>query len=224
MKIKKEKSRISIKKFNIKRLPNNEIKTNINLFLNRVYSNRNKNNHISSNIHFKKKFYDAKFKNEINLKEKFASLTDDEYKVVNKIKNVNMKNIQLNSKDNLTLKNKSSDDLPKKLKEKNNFSIFIKRNINEMNNPINRKFFFTYNDSSDNEFNNSKEETKIILNKKIFKRIFINDNNFFISNSGKKSRSYSFNSSTFSTDILKNQISKIVKDILKKHKNGIKFK
>jgi len=67
MKNKKSKARISIKKFIINNFPKNEIKSNINLFLNAKYTNRNNNNNnlVSSDNHIKKKNIVSKFRNDI---------------------------------------------------------------------------------------------------------------------------------------------------------------
>ena len=221
MKNKKSKPRISIKKFIINNFPTNEIKSNINLFLNTKYSSRNDNNYVSSKNHFQKNNLDSKFRNDKKGKEKLITLTEIIHKKTNKIKKDEIRNLELNQNDNNNLKNKSSDDLPKKIKDNNYFSDLTKNDINQMNNPINTKFFFATSDNSDNEMNLSKDEAKIILNKKIFKRNIINDSNLFLNNSTKRSGSYSLNASTFSSDILKNQISKIVKDITKRHKSLI---
>ena len=65
MKNKKSKARISIKKFIINNFPKNEIKSNINLFLNAKYTNRNNNNNlVSSDNHIKKKNIVSKFRND----------------------------------------------------------------------------------------------------------------------------------------------------------------
>ena len=221
MKNKKSKARISIKKFIINNFPKNEIKSNINLFLNAKYTNRNNNNLVSSDNHIKKKNIVSKFRNDKKGKEKLISLTENIYRSPSKLKIDEIKNMELSQKNNQTLKNKSSDDLPKKINDSNYFLDLKKENINQMNNPINTKLFFETRDNSDNEIYLSKDETKIILNKKIFKRNNLNDSNLFSNHSTRRSGSYSLNSSTFSTDILKNQISKIVKDISKNHKNRI---
>ena len=156
-------------------------------------------------------------------KEKLISLTENIYRSPSKLKIDEIKNMELSQKNNQSLKNKSSDDLSKKINDSNYFLDLKKENIiiNQMNNPINTKLFFETRDNSDNEIYLSKDETKIILNKKIFKRNNLNDSNLFSNHSTRRSGSYSLNSSTFSTDILKNQISKIVKDISKNHKNRI---
>ena len=222
MKNKKSKARISIKKFIINNFPKNEIKSNINLFLNAKYTNRNNNNNlVSSDNQIKKKNIVSKFRNDIKGKEKLISLTENIYRSPSKLKIDEIKNMELSQKNNQTLKNKSSDDLRKKINDSNYFLDLKKENINQMDNPINTKLFFETRDNSDNEIYLSKDETKIILNKKIFKRNNLNDSNLFSNHSTRRSGSYSLNSSTFSTDILKNQISKIVKDISKNHKNRI---
>ena len=106
MKNKKSKPRISIKKFIINNFPTNEIKSNINLFLNTKYSSRNDNNYVSSKNHFQKNNLDSKFRNDIKGKEKLI---------------------------NNNLKNKSSDDLPKKIKDNNYFSDLTKNDIININ-------------------------------------------------------------------------------------------
>ncbi len=59
--------------------------------------------------------------------------------------------MELSQKNNQSLKNKSSDDLPKKINDSNYFLDLKKENINQMNNPINTKLFFETRDNSDNE-------------------------------------------------------------------------
>ena len=117
MKNKKSKPRISIKKFIINNFPKNEIKSNINLFLNTKYSSRNDNNYVSSKNHFQKNNLDSKFRNDKNGKEKLITLTEIIHKKANKIKKDEIRNLELNQNDNNNLKNKSSDDLPKKIKD-----------------------------------------------------------------------------------------------------------
>ena len=62
-----------------------------------------------------------------------------------------------------------------------------------------------------------------LIKKKIKENNFINTSNIsnlFTNNSDKTSRNHSLNASTFSSNVLKHQISKIIKDISKRNKNN----
>ena len=187
----------------------------INLFLSKKYTSRNDNN----------KRENILLKIDKEKEKKFVSLTSDMYHINKESKNGTKKNDELSKetddKNNQTLKNKSSDDLPKTIRKYNNFKLMRNEDINQINNPINIKFFFTNDYKTDNEQNNSQDESKMILNKRIYRRNIIHKSNLFDNNSNKLSAGYSHNSSTFSSDILKRKISKIVKDISKKHRNTI---
>ena len=187
----------------------------INLFLSKKYTSRNDDN----------KRENILLKIDKEKEKKFVSLTSDMYHINKESKNGTKKNDELSKetddKNNQTLKNKSSDDLPKTIRKYNNFKLMRNEDINQINNPINIKFFFTNDYKTDNEQNNSQDESKMILNKRIYRRNIIHKSNLFDNNSNELSAGYSHNSSTFSSDILKRKISKIVKDISKKHRNTI---
>ena len=151
----------------------------------------------------------------------FISITDDIIKKDNNIfvKDVKNKELSRNELNELNLKNKSSDHLPKKINNNNNFSLFKNNDINQINNPINRKNYYIYNISTDNDLNKKKKENKIILNEKIYKRNtanISNNSNLYTNYSNKTSRSQTLNTSTFCSDILKKQVSKIIKGIKNK--------
>ena len=227
MKSKKIKQKISLNKINNTNiLERKRVNKNLNLFLNKKNVSRN-NNIISMNIFDKTKYFltkkDDKIKN-----IKLRNLTDDKYKNNRKRFKDNNKNVillsEIKDRGDQTSKNKSSDNLPRNIKNKINFSIFQNEDIKQMNNPINpinRNHILIRNNSSDNDLNNTKKEKEMILNKKRFKKNIINNSNIFIKKSNHTSRNHSINSSTFPSDILKHQISKIVKDISKKYKNKI---
>ena len=89
-----------------------------------------------------------------------------------------------------------------------------------MFNPINRKKYITYNISSNDEPNFQNNNNHLKKKKNV--NNFINTSNIsnlFTNNSDKTSRNHSLNSSTFSSNVLKHQISKIIKDISKRNKN-----
>jgi len=153
-------------------------------------------------------------------KEKLISLTENIYRSPSKLKIDEIKNMELSQKNNQTLKNKSSDDLPKKIKEKKYFTSLEKEYINYNENPINRKHYFLKNRSS-TDLKDSKDKCKIVLKKRIIKKNILNNINSIPNNSNKYSASNSLNSSTLSSENLKKQISQIVKDVSKRHKNRI---
>ena len=218
MKIKKDKLKFPVEIFNFKN-SKNENKVNLSILLNDNYKNRNNDIFYKNNL-TQKSYFLSKFRNNKKYKVKNINIANTAIrrnsKLINKIKMKTKK--LLNSKNNQSLNNKSSDDLPKKINEKNYFYNFENEDINYEQNPINRRHYFIKN-KSNNELKNSKDEIEIVLNKRIYKRNIDNNASLFTTNSKRISRSYSPNSSTLSSDILKKQISKIVKDISKKHKN-----
>ena len=192
---------------------NNDIKTKINIFLNDKNRNRN-NNLISKNNFTEKSYFLSRFGNDRKNKKKYKNLTSATNRNTHWANNIKMKTTELN------LKNKSSDDLPKKIKEKKYFTSLEKEYINYNENPINRKHYFLKNRSS-TDLKDSKDKCKIVLKKRIIKKNILNNINSIPNNSNKYSASNSLNSSTLSSENLKKQISQIVKDVSKRHKNRI---
>ena len=124
MKIKKDKLKFPVEIFNIKN-SKNENKVNLSILLNDNYKNRNNDIFYKNNL-TQKSYFLSKFRNNKKYKVKNINIANTAIrrnsKLINKIKMKTKK--LLNSKNNQSLNNKSSDDLPKKINEKNYFYNF----------------------------------------------------------------------------------------------------
>ena len=219
MNYKNNNQKISITAFNqntiLKGIPNPNIKT----FLIKKFISRN-NNSSPFNSNYLKKSLFTKFRND-KIKPKILVNLTNGIKQRNRTNYFsNIHESEIKTDDEHACKNKSSENLPNRINNKNYFSLSVNENINEMCNPINRKKYITYNISSNNEsnFQNNKNHLKKEKNANYFINTS-NISNLFTNNSNKTSRNHSLNSSTFSSNVLKHQISKIIKDISKKNKN-----
>ena len=215
MKIKQNTHKTSFETFNKNIFLNAANTPNNDTLFCKKYLYRN-NNIFHLNSHSLKNSLFSNFSKDIMKDKKLISITDDIIQKNNNIfnKGVKYKELSRNELNEFSLKNKSSDHLPEKINNSKYFSLFKNNDINQINNPINRKNYYIYNISTDNENNKKNKENKMILNEKIYKRNTVNisnKSNLFTNYSNKTSISQSLNASTFCSDILKNQVSKIIK-------------
>ena len=217
MKSKKDKQKISITAINQNNIVKNKATPNLKSFLLKKYISRNNNISTLNSLYLKKTFF-TKCRNDI-----LINLTKDIKQNNMRIFNNYIDNTEIKTKNENNHKNKSSDNLPNRINNINYFSQISDENNNQMFNPINRKKCITYNICSENENNNFEDNKINKLKKKIKENNFINTSNIsnlFTNNSDKTSRNHSLNASTFSSNVLKHQISKIIKDISKRNKNN----
>ena len=225
MKSKKDKQKISITAINQNNIVKNKATPNLKSFLLKKYISRNNNiNNISTlnSLYLKKTFF-TKCRNDKTKSKVLINLTKDIKQNNMRSFNNNIDNTEIKTKNENNHKNKSSDNLPNRINNINYISQISDENNNQMFNPINRKKCITYNICSENENNNFEDNKINKLKKKIKENNFINTSNIsnlFTNNSDKTSRNHSLNASTFSSNVLKHQISKIIKDISKRNKNN----
>jgi len=215
----KNNQKISIKAFNKNNFLKEITTPNIKTFLLKKYISRN-NNISPLNTNYLKKSLFTKLRNDKAKPKIFINLTNN-INQNNRTNNfINIHESELKKDNEHDFKNKSNENLPNRIINKDYFSLSVNENINEMFNPINRKKYITYNISSNDEPNFQNNNNHLKKKKNV--NNFINTSNIsnlFTNNSDKTSRNHSLNSSTFSSNVLKHQISKIIKDISKRNKN-----